>query len=105
MEVLSKHWDEYTKRIKPILRILKEENKKDLQDSQLLKGWQDLIDSYTKNMNANMTKLINNLKKEIDLHEHTESKTEARLTKVTKLTKPAKVPTRTKKMSLEKYTK
>ena len=44
LDVLSKHWEEYTKRIKPILRILKKEYKKDILEGQLLKGLRDLID-------------------------------------------------------------
>ena len=92
LDVLSKHWEEYTKRIKPILRILKEEYKKDVQEGILLKGLRDLIDSNTKNMDANMTKLMNNLRKETDSHGSTEIKTEAGVARVAKSSKPAKVP-------------
>ena len=65
LDILSKHWDEYTKRIKPILRILKEDYRKNVQEGIILKEYRDLIDSNTKNMDANMTKLINSIKKEI----------------------------------------
>ena len=80
------------------MRTLKEENRKDVQEGILLKGLRDLIDSNTKNMVANMTKLVNNLRTETGSHYGTE-------TRVAKITKPAKVPTWTKKMSLETYVK
>ena len=38
-----KFWGEYKKRIKPILKALKEDMKKDLQEGILLKGLQYLI--------------------------------------------------------------
>ena len=97
LDVLSKHWDEYTKRIKPILRILKENYRKDVQEGILLKGLRDLIESNTKNMDSNMTKLMNNLRKETVPHDGTETKTEAGVARVAKITKPAKVPTWTKR--------
>ena len=76
------------------MRTLKEENRKDVQKGILLKGLRDLIDSNTKNMVANMTKLVNNLRKETGSHDSTE-------TRVAKITKPAKVPPWTKKISVE----
>ena len=64
LDVLSKHGGEYTKRIRPILRTLKEDCRKDVQEGILLKGLRDMIDSNTKNMDANMAMLVNNLRKE-----------------------------------------
>ena len=56
-------------------------------------------------MDINMTKLMNNLKKETESYRNSESKTAAGVRKVARLTKLAKVPTWTKKMSLETYVK
>ena len=53
--ILRENWKEYHKRVKPILKILKEEFKKDLEQGILLQGLTDLINSNTENM----TKLIN----------------------------------------------
>ena len=44
-----------------------------------------------------MNKLVNSLKKDNDQHDGTELKPEARVVRVAKITKPAKVPTWTKK--------
>ena len=44
-------------------------------------------------MVANMTKLVNNLRKETDSHDGTEINKEAGIARVAKITKPAKVPT------------
>ena len=56
-------------------------------------------------MDANITKFMNTLKKETESYGHSESKTEAGVTKVAQLTKPVKAPTWTKKMSLATYIK
>ena len=52
-----------------------------------------------------MNKLVNSLKKDTDPHNGTEPKPEAGVARVAKITKPAKVPTWTKKISLETYVK
>ena len=83
------------------MRTLKEENRKDVQEGILLKGLRILIDSNTKNMVANMTKLVNNLRKETGSHDGTETNKEAGIARVAKITKPAKVLTWTKKISVE----
>ena len=41
--VLNKNWEEYTRRIKPILKVLKEDFKKDFQEGILLEGLTKLI--------------------------------------------------------------
>ena len=66
-----------------------------------MKELKDLIDSNIRNMDANMTKSMNTIRKETDSHGHTESMLKARLTKVSKLIKPLKVPTWINKMSRE----
>ena len=105
LDVLSKHWDDFTKWIKPILRILKENYRKEVQEGILLKGLKELVDSNTKNMDANIAKLVNSLKKDTDSHDGTELYSEAGVARVAKITKPAMVLTWTKKMSLETYVK
>ena len=42
-DVLCKNWEEYTKRIQPILKVIKDDYKKEIQESILLKGLKDLI--------------------------------------------------------------
>ena len=54
------------------------------------------MESNTKNTDANMSKLVNSLKKDNDGHDGMEPKTEAGA-RVAKITKPAKVPTWTRK--------
>jgi len=113
MQVLNKHWDEFTKRVKPILRMIKEEDKKELQEGILLKGLKELVESNNMNMstglkelvesnNVNMDKLVKSLVKEEDGSDTTRPRTE---TRVARVTKPAKVPSWMKKMSLETYVK
>ena len=109
--VLKKNWEEFKKRVKPILKILKEEFKKDIEQGILLDGLTKLINSNTENMtkliNSNtesMTSLMTSKKSEASAS-LTPSSTDAGTTKVAKLTKPAKVPSWTKVMSLETYTR
>ena len=89
--------------MKPILKIMKEEFKKDVEQGILLQGLTDLINSNTESM----IKLINTTTSLL-----TTKKSEAfpspsndAGTRVTKLTKPAKVPSWTKDMSFETYNK
>ena len=110
--ILRENWKEYRKRIKPILKILKDEFRKDLEQGVLLDGLTKLINSNTENMKKNtenMTSLVTSLKdsfkKETVSSGSGSSTVEARVNKVTKLTKPAKVPSWTKDMSLETYAK
>ena len=44
LDVLSKHWDEFTKRINQILRIVKEDYRKEVQEGILLKRLKELVD-------------------------------------------------------------
>ena len=100
---MIKYWDEYKKRIKPVLKALKEDIKKDLQEGILLKGLKDLIESNTIAINSNMSTLMTTLKKETVYSDPNNPTTEAGATKLTKLTKLAKVPSWMKDMSLETY--
>ena len=59
--ILRENLKEFYKRVKPILKILKEEFKKDLEQGVLLEGLTKLINSNTENMNKqteNMTALV-----------------------------------------------
>ena len=44
-DVLNKNWEEYTKRIKPVLKQLQEDFKKDIQEGVLLEGLRYLMNS------------------------------------------------------------
>ena len=54
------------------------------------------MESYTENMDANMNKLVNSLKKDNEEHDGTEPKPDTGVARVAKITKPANVPTWTK---------
>ena len=43
--------------------MLKEYYRKEVQEGILLKGLKHLVESYTKNIDANINKLVNSLKK------------------------------------------
>ena len=96
-DVLRENWKEYRERIKPILRIFKEEFKKDIEQGVLLNGLTKLIESNTQNTNKqteNMTSLVNSMKDSFKKDPVTSDTSENGQTvnKVTNLTKPAKVP-------------
>ena len=101
--ILKENWKEYQKRVKPILKILKEEFKKEIEQGILLNGLTKLISSNTKNMTSLVTSFKDSFKKEVV--SFGSSTTEAGVNRVSKLTKPAKVPSWTKDMSLETYAK
>ena len=56
--VQNKNWEEYTRRIKPILKGLKEDFKKDIQEGILLDGLTKLLNSNTENI-LSQTKHMN----------------------------------------------
>ena len=53
--ILRENWKEFNKRVKPILKLMKEEMKKDMEQGVLLQGLKELINSNTESI----TKLIN----------------------------------------------
>ena len=57
-ENLIKYWDNYKKRIKPVLKAVKEDIKKDQQEGILLKGLKELTEANTKAIDKNMSKLL-----------------------------------------------
>ena len=107
--ILKKNWEEFNKRVKPILKILKEEFKKDLEQGILLGGLTKLLNSNTENILSHTEKMTDKLtsimttKKSEASASSTPPSTDASTTRVSKLTKPAKVPSWTKDISLETY--
>ena len=53
--ILRESWKQFNKRVKPVLKVLKEEFRKDLEQGILLEGLRELINSNTETMNTNMT--------------------------------------------------
>ena len=101
--ILRENWKEYRKRVKPILQKLKEEFRKEVEQGILLDGLTKLINSNTENMTSLVTSFKDSFKK--SEASSTPSTTDGGVGRVSKLTKPAKVPSWTKDMSLETYTK
>ena len=92
--ILRENWKEYNKRVKPILKMMKEEVKKEMEQGVLLQGLERLIASNTESIKS----LFHNVKK----CEHSPSNdSHSSSPRPAKLTKPAKVPSWTKDMSLE----
>ena len=105
-----KVWTEFKRRVKPILATLKEDYKKEAEQSVLLDGLTRLITQISgqnvDNMNyymENMTSLVTSIKDTFKKDEVQSSAVAPGRT--TKLTKPAKAPSWSKDMSLETYTK
>ena len=94
--ILRENWKAYTQRVKPILKIMKEETRKEMEQGVLLKGLRELIDSNTENIKS----LFNVKKRELS-----PSNVSPSSQRPAKLTKPTKVPSWTKDMSLETYVK
>ena len=67
--ILRENWKEFHKRMKPILKSLKEEMKKDMEQGVLLQGLRELIDSNTESM----AKLINSNTKKHELSSSNDS--------------------------------
>ena len=88
---------EYRKIVKPILKILKEEFRKEVEQGILLDGLTKLINSNTENMTSLVTSFKDSFKK--SEASSTPSTTDAGVGRVSKLTKRAKVPSWTKDMS------
>ena len=98
--ILKENWKAYTQRVKPIVRMMREEAIKEAgqekEQGVLLQGLRELIDSNTENMKS----FFQNLRK----REHSPS-LHSSSHRPAKPTKPAKVPSWTKDMSLETYVK
>ena len=99
---VPKNWTGYKKRIKPLFRDLKEAKHKDYKQGFLLEGLEKLINSNKENMMTLVTFLKDSFKKETPAVAAVTSATEIG-TRVIKLTKPVKVPTWSKSMSLDTF--
>ena len=98
--ILRENWKEYNKRVKPILKVIKEEFRKDMEQGVLLQGLKELISSNTESM----ARLIDsNAERRGTASSHLDSS--ASSVRTAKLMKPAKVPSWNKDMSLETYVK
>ena len=98
--ILNENWKAYTQRVKPILRMIREDTRKEMEKEGLkeglLQGLREIIDSNTEN--------IKSLFQAVRKREHSPSM-QSPSQRPAKLTKPAKVPTWTKDMTLETYVK
>ena len=97
--ILRENWKEYNKRVKPILKMMKEKMKKDMEQGVLLQGLKELITSNTESIKT----LFNYNTKKCEASPSNDSSLPP--SRTAKLTKPAKVPSWTKDMSLETYVK
>ena len=95
--ILRENWREYHTRVKPVLKTMKEDFKKDVEQGVLLQGLTDLINSNTESIskliNSNTSALTFALtmkKNEASLSPTNE--TSSSQSKVTKLTKIPRVP-------------
>ena len=50
--ILRENWKEFNKRVKPILKMMKEEMKKDMEQGVLLQGLKELITSNTESIKS-----------------------------------------------------
>ena len=81
--ILRENWKAYTQRVKPILKMMKEETKKEMEQGVLLQGLRELIDSNTENIKS----LFQNVKKcehSPSSDSHSSSPRPAKLTKLPK---------------------
>ena len=95
--ILRENWKEFTKRVKPILKIMKDDFKRDMEQGILMQGLKELINSNGEIMG----KSLDSKKSNVSLSPSHDTGA----ARVSKLTKPEKVPTWTKDMSLETYVK
>ena len=50
--ILRENWKAYTQRVKPILKMMKEDTRKEMEQGVLLQGLRELIDSNTENIKS-----------------------------------------------------
>ena len=92
---LRENWKAYSQRVKPILKMMKEDQRREIEQVVLLQGLKDLVTSITEGNKS----LLRVRKREISPNTNTN------IQRPSKLTKPTKVPSLTKDMSLETYVK
>ena len=91
---MRENWKAYSQIVKPILKMMKEDQRKEMEQGVLLQGLKELVTTITEGNKS----LLNIKKREL-------SPISPSSQRPAKLTKPAKVPSWTKDMSLEKYVK
>ena len=91
--ILGENWKAYSQRVKPILKIMKEDQRKEMEQGVLLQGLKELVTTITEGNKS----LLQVKKRELSPNTNTQ--------RPAKWTKPAKVPSWTKDMSLETYVK
>ena len=108
--ILRENWIEYNTRMKPIMKTMKEDFKKEVEQGVLLEGLKDLINSNTESISilissntSALTSVLATKKTEASLSPSNDSSSSP--SRTAKLTKPTKVPSWTKDMSLETYVK
>ena len=95
--ILIKNWAEYRKRIKPLLREFNKAKRKNVEQGVLLEGLTKLIDSNKESMPTLVTCHKDSFEKE------TPTATNETGTRVSILTKPVKISTWSKSISLETF--
>ena len=78
--ILKENWKAYTQRVKPILKMIREDTRKEMEQGVLLQGLREIIDSNTEN--------IKSLFQTVRKHEHSPS-ANSPPPRPAKLTKPA----------------
>ena len=96
-EVVAKNWQDLKKTLKPLLKQIKEERQKEEEQTVFIDGIEYLI-------NQVMMAKDSSTKKEVKAN-NPPSVSSPSAARVTKLTKPAKVPTWTRDLMLEVYVK
>ena len=94
--ILREKWKEY-KRVKPIFKMMKEEMNKEMEQGVLLQGLKERVTSITESNKSLFTIKKCENSPSNDFH--------SSFPRPAKLTKPTKVPSWTKDMSLETYVK
>ena len=97
LEVIAKNWRDLKKRLKPILKDIKEEREKEKEQNVYLDGIKQIVHTIQMQIKTSST----NVKKDTT-HNTPQTST---VNKPKLLTKPAKVPTWTKDLTLETYSK
>ena len=104
-DVVNKIWTDFRIRTKPILTVLKSELKKETEDSQLLDGLKKVLVTISGQNAENMNALVCSLKDSFKKEESDVAPVATDAGRITKLTKPAKVPSWSKNMSMETFVK
>ena len=89
--ILKENWKAYTQRVKPILRMIREEAKKEYEQGTFLKGLEKLVASNSE-MIASNAKNMKSFFQTIKKSEHSPSNNSSPSQRPAQLTKPAKVP-------------